>query len=86
VPTICKFFGIIIRMYFRDHAPPHFHVHYGRRHAEVRISPLGVLEGELPPRAWSMVREWARAHKHELLENWERCATGQTPKRIKPLE
>ena len=25
MPTVCIFYGIIIRMFFDEHAPPHFH-------------------------------------------------------------
>jgi hypothetical protein len=28
MPIISTFFGIIIRMYFGDHNPPHFHVEF----------------------------------------------------------
>jgi hypothetical protein len=51
MPTISRFFGIVIAMYFDDHAPPHFHAYYGEHSAAVRIEPAGVIAGELPPRA-----------------------------------
>jgi hypothetical protein len=28
MPEICRFFGIIIRMFFDEHDPPHFHAEY----------------------------------------------------------
>jgi Domain of unknown function (DUF4160) len=40
MPTISQFFGILIRMYFNDHAPPHFHALYNEREAVIRIEPL----------------------------------------------
>jgi hypothetical protein len=51
VPTISRFFGIVIRMYLEDHLPPHFHAAYGEFEASIRIDPIGVMRGELPPRA-----------------------------------
>lgn len=86
VPTICQFFGIVIQMYFKDHAPPHFHAAYGGAWATVRIDPVGVLKGELPPRALGLVTEWARLHRAELLEDWERARRLQALDPIPPLE
>jgi len=60
-------------MYYRDHAPPHFHAIYGSEEVEYGIRPGRVLKGKLPRRALSLVREWARLHERELLEAWERA-------------
>lgn len=59
MPTISEFFGIMILMFYDDHAPPHFHARYGDDEVVVQIDPVGVLRGKLPPRALSMVIEWA---------------------------
>jgi len=66
MPEISRFYGIVIAMFYNDHAPPHFHARYGHYEAQVRIDPTGVLEGELPKRATAMVLEWALAHRTEL--------------------
>ena len=29
MPELCRFLGMIITMYYDDHAPPHFHIRYG---------------------------------------------------------
>jgi hypothetical protein len=50
VPTISRFFGIVIRMYYDDHAPPHFHAYYGDDVAVIAINTLEVIEGDLPKR------------------------------------
>ena len=71
MPEICRFFGIVIQMFFGDHAPPHFYARYGRRSAAIAIDPLLVLEGTLPPRALGMVLEWALIHQERLAEDWE---------------
>ena len=86
MPEICRFFGIVIRMYFDDHAPPHFHALYQGEQAEIGIDSLGVLAGRLPPRAWSLVVEWAARHQAELRHNWELLHSAQPPMRIPPLE
>jgi len=72
VPTISRFYGIVIRMYFADHAPPHFHAVYAGEEAVIAIATLEVLRGALPDRALRMVREWASIHRDELDANWER--------------
>jgi hypothetical protein len=57
MPEVCRFFGIIIRIYFDEHVPPHFHAIYGEYEAQVGIDPIEVLAGKLPHRATSMVIE-----------------------------
>lgn len=85
MPTISQFFGIVIRMYFDDHAPPHFHAYYGDSAAKIEIDTLRVSEGKLPRRAMSLVLEWAADHRDELAENWRRCDTHDPLIRIDPL-
>jgi hypothetical protein len=58
MPEISRFFGIVIRMYFDDHNPPHFHAFYGGSESQFGIAPIAVLNGALPSRAASMVLEW----------------------------
>jgi hypothetical protein len=86
MPEISRFFGIVIAMYFEDHEPPHFHAYYGSASARVRISPIGVLTGKLPPRLLALVMEWATIHEAELLDNWTRLRADRPPLRIAPLE
>jgi hypothetical protein len=85
MPTISAFYGIVIRMYFHDHAPPHFHARYGEEEATIEIENLNVLAGTLPRRALELVRAWAVAHRAELLGNWSRCRENRTPAKIDPL-
>jgi hypothetical protein len=85
VPTISAFYGILIRMYFNDHSPPHFHARYGEFEATIDIATLTVMEGRLPLRALSLVQEWAMMHRGELLLNWEMCREKASPARIEPL-
>lgn len=78
MPRISEFYGIVIAMYFNDHAPPHFHAVYGGHEGVVEIGSLRMLAGSLPIRALRLVREWADLHRSELLANWER-ARAQEP-------
>ncbi len=85
MPEISRFYGIVIRMYFNDHVPPHFHAVSGGREAEIAIVPVTVRTGHLPPRAAAMVAEWASLHEAELLENWRRLHSDEPPTDIPPL-
>lgn len=85
MPTISSFYGVTIRMYWADHAPPHFHAVYSGSEAAIDIRTLRIIKGSLPPRALAMTIEWATEHRIQLLEDWELCAMKQTPKQIQPL-
>ena len=73
MPVLCRFYGIIIRMYFQqaEHDPPHIHALYGDDMAEIVIRTGEVWEGYLPAKALAMVREWIGLHQDELLHMWE---------------
>ena len=86
MPTICTFYGILIQMYWDEHAPPHFHALYGEFEALIDLGTLAIIRGSLPRRALALVREWATLHPNELKEDWQLCETKQSPKKIKPLE
>ena len=80
------FYGILIQMYWDEHAPPHFHAIYGDLEATVDIRSLSIREGNLPRRASSLVLDWAELHQTELLNDWDLCQTKQQPKPIEPLK
>lgn len=86
MPTISEFFGIFILMYYSDHSPPHFHARYGDYEALIQISPLGLLKGNLPARALSLVIEWAQIHQKELMEDWNYAANNKKLHKIPPLQ
>jgi hypothetical protein len=85
MPTISMFYGIIIRMFFNDYAPPHFHAEYSGEKAEIAIDTLEILAGPLPRRALALVLEWAALHRLELRTDWELCHQHQQPRKIEPL-
>ncbi|MBM3746218.1 MAG: DUF4160 domain-containing protein [Acidobacteria bacterium] len=86
MPTISRFFGIVIRMYHREHAPPHFHVIYQDQWAAVAIESLAIIEGRLSRRAAGLVLDWAELHRNELMENWRLAEAHKRLKPIRPLE
>ena len=83
MPEVSRFFGIIIRIYTREHRIAHFHATYGDEKAIFAIDTLACIEGRLPRRAQAMVLEWAHLHRRELLQNWQ-CAQRRLP--LAPIE
>jgi len=86
MPSICRFFGVVIYMYYNDHLPPHFHAEYAEREAAYEIETLDTIRGGLPRRAHAMVVEWALSHRTELMANWESAREGLPLQGIEPLE
>lgn len=86
MPEISRFFGIVIKMFFNDHNPPHFHAEYGDDAAEFDIRDLTVLGGRLPPRIVGFVVEWGLLHQQDLLDDWNRATAKQPLVPIPPLE
>jgi hypothetical protein len=86
MPTISIFYGIIIQMFWDDHAPPHFHALYAEHEALINITTLEIIKGDMPRRALALILEWASLHRIELLEDWKLCDQHQSPKKIPPLE
>ena len=86
MPQISNFFGVIIRMFYDEHNPPHFHAQYGDYKCCIDIRTLGVIEGYLPARVLGFVVEWAILHKKELLNNWQNVEQKQPLSKIEPLQ
>jgi hypothetical protein len=85
MPTISRFFGIAIAMFFDDHGPPHFHARHADGSAKIRIDTIDVIESTLSRRQLRFVLAWAEQHKDELLENWRLARVGETLHEIEPL-
>jgi hypothetical protein len=86
MPTISAFYGILIQMFWGDHAPPHFHALYGEYEVIINIRTLEISKGFMPRRALALVLEWASLHREELMEDWKLCERKQMPVKIEPLE
>ena len=86
MPEISRFFGIVIQMFWTDHAPPHFHALYGEHEALIAIDTLEVIRGSLPRRVMGLTLEWAAIHRQELASNWLLCENQLPLMKIEPLE
>jgi hypothetical protein len=85
MPELSRFYGIVVRMFFNDHGPPHFHAYYASEEALLSIETFSVIAGHLPPRARGLVVEWASFHQDELRHAWNRTQNLEPPGQIEPL-
>ena len=86
MPEICRFFGIIIRMFFNEHDPPHFHAEYQGRKAVIDFNG-NILRGSLNSKtATKLVRDWVDLRLADLEEDWNLARAGKQIKKIEPLD
>jgi len=85
MPELCRFSGIVIRMYLGDHSPPHFHAEYAGYEVRIAIRDRCVLGGGRPPRQTRLVLGWADRREADLLAAWARAARDEAPGAIDPL-
>ena len=86
MPEVSRFYGILIRFYFRDHPPSHFHAIYGEHEALIEIETGAIYQGDLPKTAYKLVDGWRSIHLQELRENWNRSRERRPLLPIAPLE
>lgn len=84
MPEISHFYGIIIKMFYKpkEHNPAHIHAIYNEHVGLFNLFTLEMMEGDLPAKAQSLVKEWLVIHKEELLQMWN----SQVLTKIPPLE
>ncbi len=86
MPTISAFYGIIVRMYHRDHEPAHFHAFYQGNEAKIDIERLELMAGDCRRRALGLALDWAELHQNELRANWTLAQRRRPISNIEPLE
>ena len=86
MPEVSRFYGIIIRFYFRDHPPTHFHAIYAEHEALIEIETGRIYQGSLPKTAHVLVNQWRQIHLQELRDDWNRARLNQPVLAIDPLE
>jgi hypothetical protein len=86
MPVVSTFFGIVIRMFYREHGVAHFHAEYQGQQATFTFNGE-ILAGCISSRtALRLIREWTLANRAELEANWTRARGGESLERIAPLE
>lgn len=83
MPTVAVVDGAKIQVYASEHPPPHFHVAYAEYRAQIAISSLRLLNGQLPPAKLAVVLQWAEELQNQLLDAWEAMRHHRTPERIR---
>ena len=86
MPIISTLFGIVIRMFYKDHEPPHFHAEYQGQQAKCNSDGEVIAGGIRSRTARDLIRRWALCHRRELEENWEKMKAGQPLDHIEPLD
>ena len=81
MPEICRFYGIVIKMFFKpkEHGPSHIHALYGEYVGEFNIRTLEMIEGDLPKKAQELVTEWLKMHQDALQHMWDSQTIGKLP-------
>jgi hypothetical protein len=85
MPEISRFFGIIIKMYYDEHNPPHFHAEYAEFKATFSIETGQMIQGNFPQNKSALVTAWTIIHQETLLQNWHTLFEGLKPIKIEPL-
>jgi len=83
--SISRFYGIVVSMYSNDHPPPHFHARYGEYEAKIDIVTGEIQAGDLPVRAFRLIREWMQLHPDEIRADWELAQAQKELAKIDPL-
>ena len=85
MPEVSRFLGIIIKMFIREHNPPHFHAFYGGDVGVFSIETGQMIQGDFPPRKAALVTAWTIIHQKELMNNWNSLLKGSEAEKIEPL-
>ena len=85
MPEICRFYGIVIYLYWMYHNPPHIHVVYGDYECSISIMER-IVDGKIPAKVVSKVNQWIDIHQDEILKLWEKASKGEKIEKIEPLK
>jgi hypothetical protein len=86
MPLLARFYGILVRVWWSDHPPPHIHVYYAEHQASISIETLEILTGQLPRRVKVLVLEWTMQHRDDLRAAWAAAQRREPPGQIGPLD
>jgi hypothetical protein len=85
MPIISAFFGIVIRMFYKEHEPGHFHAEHAGQRAKFDFDGVTIAGEIRSQKARERIRDWAQQHRAELEANWEKMKAGRPLESIKPL-
>lgn len=82
MPEICRFYGVVVYMFYNDHTPPHFKVKYGEFEANIMIENGNLMNGDFPLSKLKLVQAWLEIHREEILQIWN----SKHFRKIRPLK
>ena len=84
MPEISRFYGIVIKMFFKpkEHEPSHIHALYGEYVGVFDLKTLEMTDGDLPQKAQALVKEWLQLNGSKLQRMWDQ----QKIEKLPPLE
>jgi hypothetical protein len=85
VPIISVFFGIVIRMFYKEHEPAHFHAEHQGQQGKFDLEGKMIAGNIHSKTALRLIRRWASVHRQELQANWKRMKGGRPLEGIEPL-
>lgn len=85
MPEICRFYGIILFLYWKDHNPPHIHFSYAGYTCNISVIDR-IVDGQAPAKVVAMVNRWLDLHESEVLVLWEKAQRGEPIGQIEPLK
>ena len=86
MPVIAVFFGIVIRMYYKEHEPRHFHAEHQAQEGKFDFDGNQVVGNITSTNALGLIRQWAQLNRAALDANWSKIKSGRPLNRIPPLE
>jgi len=86
MPIVSFFFGIVIRINFGDHAPPHLHAEYQDDEALFDLRTGEIIAGRFPRAGTRLVREWMTRHREALMQDWDLAVAGLPTLKIPGLD
>ena len=83
MPEISRFYGIIIKMFFKpkEHEPSHIHALYGEYVGIFDLRTMEMTEGDMPIKAQGLIKEWLSRNQQALLQMWD----SQELRKLPPL-
>ena len=86
MPVIALFFGIVIRMHYKEHEPRHFHAEYQAQQGKFDFDGNQTVGNITSKNALALIRQWAKLHRPALDANWANIKAGKPLDRIPPLD
>ena len=86
MPIVATFFGIVIRMYYREHEPRHFHAEFQAQAGKFDFDGVQIAGNITSRNALKLIQKWAVLHRSALDANWSRIKASEPLNRIPPLE